>query len=194
MSHPRFVPSVHSRTVARRTQDPQDSLPFGEAQSGVPPADQSDSEEGEGGRRRPGRPRVWASEADRKRAYRERLAADFAEPDRLRRELRVARKTIAERDGEIGRLQRELARSEATNCAALDREHALERTIEALEAKVGDWRLRARALAERRGDEQVTSAAIDRRGAAAPGAKVRLELPDLRTKGVPPPRSQGPRP
>lgn len=35
--------------------------------------------------RKMGRPRKWESEAERKRAYRERRAADLAEPEQLRR-------------------------------------------------------------------------------------------------------------
>jgi hypothetical protein len=40
-------------------------------------------------RRRLDRSRVWTLEADRERAYRERLAADRPEPGRLRREFRA---------------------------------------------------------------------------------------------------------
>ncbi|MFN8039171.1 MAG: hypothetical protein U0Q07_08180 [Acidimicrobiales bacterium] len=45
------------------------------------------ADEAEPALRKMGRPRKWSSEAERKRAYRERLAADLAEPERLRREL-----------------------------------------------------------------------------------------------------------
>ena len=53
--------------------------------------------------RGPGRPRVWVSEAERKRAYRARLADTLVEPARLRLELRAARKRIDD-------LERALAR------------------------------------------------------------------------------------
>ncbi len=61
--------------------------------------------------RGPGRPRVWASEAERKRAYRARLAADLAEPARLRLELRAARKRIGELERSLAGARRDLGRS-----------------------------------------------------------------------------------
>ena len=45
-------------------------------------------------RGRGGRPRKWKSEAERKRAYRERRATDLAEPERLRRDLRNERRRV----------------------------------------------------------------------------------------------------
>lgn len=41
-----------------------------------------------------GRPRLWDSEAERKRAYRARKAAELVEPSRLRDELRAARRAL----------------------------------------------------------------------------------------------------
>jgi hypothetical protein len=99
--------------VSSQPRDSQDPLPFDDTGSGAISREESDSEDPGEGRRSPGRPRVWASEAERKRAYREQLAADFAEPERLRRELRSARKAIADKDREISRLKRDLTRSEA---------------------------------------------------------------------------------
>jgi hypothetical protein len=61
--------------------------------------------------RGPGRPRVWASEAERKRAYRARLAADLAEPVRLRLELRDARKRIGELERALAATRGDLGRS-----------------------------------------------------------------------------------
>ena len=43
-----------------------------------------------------GRPRKWTSEAERKRAYRERLAGDLEAPLALRRELRAVRQQAAQ--------------------------------------------------------------------------------------------------
>lgn len=179
--------------MARRTPGSQDSLPFGEAELEAVAPEESSAEDGEEGRRRAGRPRVWASEAERKRAYRERLATDFAEPDRLRKELRSERKKVAEKDREIARLQRELDRSKAALSAASARQDELDRMIEALEMKVEDWRKRAGAPAKKREEERAERDAIDRRGATASNGKVRLELPNLRTKGHPPAGPRVPR-
>ena len=61
--------------------------------------------------RGPGRPRKWASEAERKRAYRKRLAADLAEPAQLRRDLREAHKRVNELERATTGLRRDLARA-----------------------------------------------------------------------------------
>lgn len=61
--------------------------------------------------RGPGRPRKWASEAERKRAYRERLAADLAAPAQLRRDLRDAGKRIGELERAVAAADRDLARA-----------------------------------------------------------------------------------
>lgn len=172
--------------MARRTRNTQDALPFEDVVSDPPRSSDASSPDAEGAARRPGRPRVWASEAERKRAYRERLASDFAEPDRLRRELRAERRTVAEKDSEIARLKRELARVEAAERAAVSRRHDLEAMIETLESKVDDWRSRAQALAKRREQERAEREEIDRRRASKSPTRGRLELPNLRTKGIPP--------
>ena len=172
--------------VPRRASDNQDALPFDEVAPTKEPSVAEHLGDNEDGRRRPGRPRVWASEAERKRAYRGRLAADFAEPDRLRKELRAARNSVVEKDREITRLKRELARAEAAERAALGRQTGLERMIEGLEAKVGDWRSRAQALAKRREEERAEREEIDRRRARQSAPSGPLELPNLRTKGIPP--------
>lgn len=104
----------------------QASLPFDglvEDGEGLPPAPPTDgpATEDEQPRPRRGRPRKWSSEAERKRAYRERLAADLAEPDRLRRELRNANRRVASRDGEIKRLRRAIDDS-SRRIARLERE------------------------------------------------------------------------
>lgn len=134
--------------MARRTRDTQDSLPFEGVESDAPRGSDPRSADANGGARGPGRPRIWASEAERKRAYRERLASDFAEPDRLRRELRAERKKGAEKDRETKQLKRELARTKAEIERRSTREEELEGTIRRLEAKVDDWRSRATALAK----------------------------------------------
>lgn len=97
--------------------------------------------------RKVGRPRKWESEADRKRAYRERLAADLAEPERLRRELRNAKRQAAEKARRLSAMERDLARAEAEIDRRRRRESELEGTIQRLEDRVDDWRSRANALA-----------------------------------------------
>jgi predicted RNase H-like nuclease (RuvC/YqgF family) len=94
-----------------------------------------------------GRPRKWESEAERKRAYRERLAADLAEPERLRRELRNAKRQGAEKARRLSEMERDLARAEAEIERRRTRESELQSTIERLERRVDDWRSRANALA-----------------------------------------------
>lgn len=69
--------------------------------------------------RRPGRPRVWASEAERAKAYRARRAAELADPDGLRMQVRTLR-------AEVRRLAR-----------AVERESTSRRTAEAAVVRVG---------------------------------------------------------
>jgi hypothetical protein len=65
--------------------------------------------EGTGATPRPrGRPRQWASEADRKRGYRQRLAVDLAEPVRLRRGLRVEKARAVRLAERVSRLEAQL--------------------------------------------------------------------------------------
>jgi predicted RNase H-like nuclease (RuvC/YqgF family) len=97
--------------------------------------------------RKMGRPRKWGTEAERKRAYRERLAADLAEPQRLRHELRNARRTVAEKGRRLAQAERELAAAEAEIERRTQREAELNGTVERLEARLEDWRSRANALA-----------------------------------------------
>lgn len=104
------------------------------------------ADEAEPALRKMGRPRKWSSEAERKRAYRERLAADLAEPERLRRELRNAKLRVADRDRRLAEAERDLARAEAEIKRRSEREIELEGTVRRLEAKVDDWRSRPNAL------------------------------------------------
>jgi hypothetical protein len=103
---------------------------------------------------RRGRPRIWESEAERKRAYRERKARDLAEPERLRRELRNARKRIVNRDREIGRLRAEARGLAADFAAARRRSDELEEAIHELEREVEKWRSRTKELAHHRDVER----------------------------------------
>lgn len=105
--------------------------------------------------RKIGRPRKWESEAERKRAYRERLAADLAEPERLRRELRNAKRQSAEKARRLAQAERDLARAEAEIGRRSKRESELESTVKRLEARVDDWRSRANALARNLEAERV---------------------------------------
>jgi hypothetical protein len=93
---------------------------------------------------RRGRPRIWESEAERKRAYRDRKARDLAEPERLRRELRNARKQIANRDREISRLRSEARGLAADFAAAVHRSDEPQESIHELEREVEKWRSRSR--------------------------------------------------
>ncbi len=124
--HRLFVPPVYPHVVPRKPDPAQVSLPFdslGADDEGPPLAPTADGPVNDDQEPRPrrGRPRKWASEAERKRAYRERLAADLAEPDRLRRELRNANRRVASRDSEIKRLRRAIDDS-ARRIARLERE------------------------------------------------------------------------
>jgi chromosome segregation ATPase len=145
-----FVPSIYSAAMARKPDPAQVPLPFDVADGDealpvvvepeVAPA--SAGVVAEKAEERRGRPRKWESDAERKRAYRERLAADFAEPDRLRRELRNERRRVASRDRQLARLRRDLERTEA-EIATLGREKedlvenqaGLEQRLEFFEAK-----------------------------------------------------------
>jgi hypothetical protein len=64
---------------------------------------------GETGRRR-GRPRKWASDAERQAAYRARRNVELADADGLRRELREARSALARLTRERDSLARQVAK------------------------------------------------------------------------------------
>ena len=64
--------------------------------------------------RGPGRPRKWADDAERARAYRLRRAAELADPEGLRAERRTLRR-------QVGHLTRKLARLEGS-LAGVERE------------------------------------------------------------------------
>lgn len=85
-------------TVPRRAKPGHPELPFDEREPVPVEPDPVVADDAEPAPRKMGRPRKWTSEAERKRAYRERLAADHAEPERLRRELRNAKRRVADRD------------------------------------------------------------------------------------------------
>jgi chromosome segregation ATPase len=91
---------------------------------------------------------------ERKRAYRERLAADHAEPERLRRELRIERKRVAERDQELTHLDRKLARAKAEVRDLLAQISTLLDTVEAGEAQLEFWQDRARKLEDRLAEQR----------------------------------------
>jgi len=92
---------------------------------------------------RRGRPRKWESDAERKRAYRERLAADFAEPDRLRRELRNERRRVAARDRELAQLRGDLERNEAEIVALGREKEDLVENQASLEQRLGFFEAKA---------------------------------------------------
>ena len=132
---------------ASKAQAEHPELPF-ESPEAIPDEALDESNVAPGSpSRKMGRPRKWATEAERKRAYRERLAADVAEPDRLRRELRNARRQSAEKSRRLARAERELARAEAEIERRSQREAELDGIVERLEARVDDWRSQANTLA-----------------------------------------------
>jgi hypothetical protein len=100
-------------------------------------------------RRAVGRPRKWASEAERKRAYRERLAAELDEPLTLRRELRTERRRSAGFQQENRRLRAELIAAQARTDEAEQVAEDLRIRIEWLATKAeADRRQASEALAE----------------------------------------------
>jgi hypothetical protein len=99
--------------------------------------------ESSAGARRPGRPRVWASEAERAKAYRARRAAELADPDGLRVQVRTLRAQIrrleraVERESTSRRIaEATMVRVGAVNERLVDRLSKAEAVIERLEAKL----------------------------------------------------------
>lgn len=69
--------------------------------------------------RGPGRPRKWASDADRARAYRLRRAAELADPEGLRAERRTLRRQVGHLTKKLARLEDSLAGVERERDVAL---------------------------------------------------------------------------
>jgi len=88
-------------------------------------------------RRGPGRPRKWASEAERKRAYRSRRATELADPRRVRAEAREARDALAAARTELETARRVVQRAEQR---ALNAERRSAKLVEQLRASRGDTR------------------------------------------------------
>lgn len=147
-------------SVPRPAKPEHPELPFEAAKLTPAGSAEEPGADAEAVPRKMGRPRKWATEAERKRAYRERLAADLAEPERLRRELRNAKRRVADRDRRVDQVERDLARAEAEIERRSRRETELEHTVERLEAKVDDWRSRANALAKNLEAERVKAALL----------------------------------
>ena len=76
--------------------------------------------------RRPGRPRKWEDEAARKRAYRQRRAAELARPLELREAARVARAEATRSGAAAGAARQEAERWQAKAVAAFRRAEAAE--------------------------------------------------------------------
>jgi hypothetical protein len=131
-------PDILVDAMARRRRD-QSELPFG----AVPVDGADDPSSTEAPRVPRGRPRKWATEADRKRAYRERLAADLSEPARLRRDLRSERGRSAAFARASEQRRRELDQTKQLLARALDAQDELEATIEQLRDTGEHWRSRA---------------------------------------------------
>ena len=85
--------------------------------------------------RKGGRPRKWSSEAERKRAYRQRRAAELAGPLELREAARAARSEAAESRSVAETAQREAGRLRAQAAAAGRRANAAERKLAAEKAR-----------------------------------------------------------
>lgn len=85
--------------------------------------------------RRAGRPRKWSSEAERKRAYRQRRAAELADPLEIREAARAARSEAAQSRSAAEVAQREEKRWRAKAAAAERRAGAAERKLAAERAR-----------------------------------------------------------
>ena len=97
---------------------------------------------------RRGRPRKWASEAERKRAYRARKAEDLAAPARLRLELRDARSEIRRLEKQSARLERRIVQAERRAARDQIDRAELETEIERRANSIAFWQRRAE-IAER---------------------------------------------
>ena len=80
-------------------------------QAGSGPCGGGEPDNGVTGRRR-GRPRKWATDAERQAAYRARRALELADVDGLRRELRETRAALAALTKERNRLRRQVPKNE----------------------------------------------------------------------------------
>lgn len=91
-------------------------------------------------RRGPGRPRKWATEAERARAYRERKAAEHSGVDELRLERRLLKRRLS--DAVRGRIRAEAAtkRAEARGKALEAALARAERDLDGHEVKSGTCR------------------------------------------------------
>jgi len=78
-----------------------------------------------------GRPRKWSSEAERKRAYRQRRAAELADPLEIREAARAARSEAGQSRSAAEVAQREAERWRAKAAAAERRAGAAERKLAA---------------------------------------------------------------
>src|SRR4051794_38375994 len=85
--------------------------------------------------KRPGRPRKWSSEAERKRAYRQRRATELAGPLELREAARAARSNAAESRSAAETTLREAERWRAKAAAAEQRAERAERKLTAERAR-----------------------------------------------------------
>lgn len=110
------------------------------------------------GERRPGRPRKWADDAERGRAYRARKARQLAEPLALRRTVQELRVALRETKRALGRerrtvdqLTRQLAqltvRSATAETRARSQHEQLERQLAQLRRRAETAEYRAEGLA-----------------------------------------------
>src|SRR5690349_18427302 len=88
---------------------------------------------------RRGRPRRWASEAERKRAYRARRAEELAAPERLRVELRNARSEIRRLGQRCTRLEAAVRRAERQAARDIVARDELKTEIERRDGTIAFW-------------------------------------------------------
>ena len=122
-----------------------------------------------------GRPRKWASEAERKQAYRQRLAADLEDQLTLRRDLRTERRRTAGLKQENDRLRARLAVAERRT------ESAEEPALAAKERKA--W-LNEDADRDRRQLFEAREALVELQAEIGSSALLPLAPPRLRPTGL----------
>lgn len=102
------------------------------AYSGVNRSDRDPEESARG----PGRPRKWATEAERARAYRQRRAAELAEPGALREERNALRRALRQVEGRLAKSEASWNRAERQRAVAADSAEELEKRLAFAQCKI----------------------------------------------------------
>ena len=84
----------------------------------------------------PGRPRKWADDAERARAYRLRRATELADPERLRAECRTLRRQVGHLTRKLTRFEGDLQRVEGERDGALRDLETRSATVATLRAEL----------------------------------------------------------